>query len=214
MTHYDLLVHRDSSFAEQGLIIKPKETKSKEKVTKDDLQEEKTESSQTEDSDIDEEDEHIHCIKGCPISKANTLEEEYFELKLAHDQIKDKFHKERQEREEEDKKMKGKITAAKFRAEIKLLKSSYTAAVEAVAEQTTKKEEALTMVKLLKSTEKAKQDLQEVEGSPIVEEISEKQEQAWTEVCRSKEKSMRKVRTFNCEECDETSSTEKTSKQA
>ena len=209
LTHYDLLVHSESKLAEQGLVIKSKDTKYMEKDLKEVLLEKSADTTQTDASDTEEEDEHIHCAKGCPISKANTLEEEYWELKLAHDQLKEKYNMEKNEREEEDKKMKGKTTATKFRAEIRLLKSSYTAAIETVAEQTTKKEEALTMLKLLKDTEKAKSDLNMLEENPKIDNPAEEQEIGWTEVCRSKVKSNPISRTFICEKCEETFSSEK-----
>ena len=114
----------------------------------------------------------------------------------------------RRKKEEEDKKMKGKVTAAKFRAEIRLLKASYSSAMETVAEETTKKEEALTMLKLLKATEKVKKDINMIEQRPV-EEIAEEPELEWTEVCRSKEKSSPPKTNFKCKNCDETFSTEK-----
>ena len=209
MTHYDLLVHRESKLAEQGLVIKSKDTKSKEKQINQNVVEKSVKASQTNDSDTEDEDEHIHCLRGCPISKANTLEEEYWELKLAHEKLNEKYNNEKKEKEEEDKKMKGKVTAAKFRAEIRLLKASYSSAMETVAEETTKKEEALTMLKLLKATEKVKKDINMIEQRPTVEEIAEEPELEWTDVCRSKEKSSPPKTNVKCKNCDETFSTEK-----
>ena len=115
------------------------------------------------DSDSDsEEEEHIHCANGCPISKANTLEEEYMILNAAHKNLKDKVCEDKKERDEEDKKMGGKITASKFRAQIRILKSSYAEAMAAMHEEITKKEQALSTVKLLKATLKAKEDTETI----------------------------------------------------
>ena len=160
LTHYDLLVHRESKLAEQGLPQKVEPNGIKKHKQKQ--HEEVVEVKDDSDKSDSEEEEHIHCANGCPISKANTLEEEYMILNAAHKNLKDKVCEDKKERDEEDKKMGGKITASKFRAQIRILKSSYAEAMTAMHEEITKKEQALSTVKLLKATIKAKEDTETI----------------------------------------------------
>ena len=66
--------------------------------------------------------------------------------------------------------MGGKITASKFRAQIRTLKSAYAEAMKAMHQEITSKEQALSIVKLLKATVNAKEEV-ETNTSPKAGEV-------------------------------------------
>ena len=133
LTHYDLMVHRESKLAEFGLLKKLNKT-SENKVESTQAVENESESEDEDQQIICNGPEPGYCLN-CPISKANTLEEEYNIVKLELVKLRRIIENDKIEREEEDKRMGGKVTASKFRADIRKLKADYADAMKVMAEE-------------------------------------------------------------------------------